>query len=171
MARVSLCWVAGLVFWSLSSQAAELFQTEPPFISLGAGMVEVFDDHPKGGLFIEYRPAFRLWNAGPWLFLGHGPDQALYAGGGLLLNLHLGSHWILTPSFGVGYFKPSEILDLGHELEFRSSLECAYQFNNGHRAGLCLGHLSNGGIAERNPGTEWLMLVYSIPLHFNAHTP
>lgn len=162
--RRVLVWALCLLLGSLCTLSAEIFDRDPPLISLGAGVGEVFDSHPKAGFMIEYRPAFRWHHVGSWVCLGQGADQAIYAGAGILMNLHCGSRWILTPSFGGGYFKPSDILDLGSELEFRSGLEFSFRFKNEQRLGLSLSHLSNGGISEKNPGTEILLLMYSIPL-------
>ena len=54
--------------------------------------------------------------------------------------------------------------DLGHELEFRSSIELSYRFDDRTRLGLSFYHLSNANIGDFNPGTEVLSIVYSIPL-------
>jgi lipid A 3-O-deacylase len=79
-------------------------------------------------------------------------------------ELWLNEHWVLIPSFGPGFFDNGRDLDLGQKLEFRSGLELAYRFYREFRAGLALFHLSNGGLSERNPGTEALALSLCIPL-------
>jgi hypothetical protein len=46
----------------------------------------------------------------------------------------------------------------------RSGIEVAYRFYERSRVGLALFHLSNGGLADKNPGTEVLALSLSVPL-------
>ena len=98
--------------------------------------------------------------------VGRGRNCDIFAALGILLELPLGERWMLIPSFGGGYYDMDEGLDLGSEVEFKSALECAYRFGNEHRLGIGFGHISNGGIAERNPGTEMLFVTYSFPLRF-----
>jgi hypothetical protein len=71
---------------------------------------------------------------------------------------------VLTPSFAAGYYDNGDGVDLGHEVEFRSSIELSYRFDNRTRLGVSFYHLSNASIGDTNPGTEVLSVVYSIPL-------
>jgi len=43
-------------------------------------------------------------------------------------------------------------------------LEVAYRFDDRSRLGLSISHYSNAGLGDDNPGTESLMLNYSVPL-------
>ncbi len=54
--------------------------------------------------------------------------------------------------------------NLHYPLEFRSSIECAYIFDDESRLGLQLSHISNASIARRNPGVESIVVIYSFPL-------
>ncbi|WP_422732780.1 acyloxyacyl hydrolase [Marinobacter azerbaijanicus] len=49
-------------------------------------------------------------------------------------------------------------------MEFRSGVKSFYRFHNKLRLGIELFHLSNGGIADRNPGTEVAFISLSFPL-------
>ena len=71
---------------------------------------------------------------------------------------------MLTPSLAPGLYREGGGKDLGHVIEFRSSVKLAYRFDNRARLGLDLYHLSNAGLANRNPGANALMLTYSMPL-------
>ena len=62
----------------------------------------------------------------------------------------------------MGAFSKGNGKDLGHEIEFRSTLEISYQLKNKNRIGLSVGHLSNAGIGDINPGTEILSLSYQV---------
>ncbi len=86
------------------------------------------------------------------------------------MNLQLGRGWVMTPSFGGGYYNASSGLDLGFDAEFRSGIEISKRFRNGHRLGLSFAHLSNGSLSDKNPGTESFGIVYSIPLDFIFRT-
>ena len=156
-----------LVGGPLSAAAAhEWFAPDPPLFSLSTGAAQIFDSHQEVYWGLEYRPAFRFFHLGPWLFFGTGKSDEFYAAVGVLLNLELGRGWVLTPGFGGGYYNASSGLDLGFDAEFRTGVELAKRFPNGHRLGLSLAHLSNGSLSDKNPGTETLGLVYSIPLDF-----
>ena len=153
-----------LAFLSPSAAAAHgWFATNPPLLSLSLGAAQIFDSHQEIFWGMEYRPAFRFCHFGPWLFFGSGKDNAFYAALGVLIDLELGHDWVLTPSFGGGYYDAENGMDLGFDAEFRSGIELTRRFRNGHRVGLAFSHLSNGSLSNRNPGTETLGLVYSFP--------
>ena len=142
----------------------ESFAPDLPLVSLNIGAAQIFD--PRMELFwgVEYRPAFRFLHLGPWLFFGTGKNAEFYASAGVLLDVQLGRNWLLTPSFGGGYYNASAGLDLGFNAQFRTGIEVAKRLKNGHRLGLAFTHLSNGSLSDKNPGTETLGLAYSIPL-------
>ena len=52
---------------------------------------------------------------------------------------------------------------LGGTLQFRSAVEFAFCFDDRSRLGLQIGHLSNAGIYSENPGTEFVVLNFSVP--------
>lgn len=159
-----------VLFLGLASPAAEAahewFAADPPLLSLGSGVAQIFDPHQEIYWTAEYRPAFRFFHLGPYLLFGTGRNDEFYAAVGVLLNIELGRGWALTPAFGGGYYDAGDGLDLGFDNEFRTSLELSRRFRNGHRLGLSFAHISNGSLSEKNPGTETLGLVYSIPLDF-----
>ena len=158
-----------LVAWLLDvapAAAHEWFADDPPLLSLNTGVAEIFDSHQEIYWGVEYRPAFRFFQLGPWMFFGTGRRHGFYAAAGVLLNLELGRDWVLTPSFGGGYYNASSGLDLGFDAEFRTAVELAKRFRNGQRIGISLAHLSNGSLSDQNPGTETVGFSYSIPLDF-----
>ena len=53
-------------------------------------------------------------------------------------------------------------------LEFRTSAELAYRFDNNNRIGVAITHLSNANIYNQNPGTETITLNYSVPMDFSG---
>tara|TARA_B100001123_G_scaffold439710_1_gene577124 strand:+ start:688 stop:1215 length:528 start_codon:yes stop_codon:yes gene_type:complete len=97
-------------------------------------------------------------------------DSATYFLLGIYLNDNIGtmvtgesSNFLLTPSFGVGAYDDGDGKKLGNTIEFRTTLEVSYQFENKNRIGLSFGHISNANIGDKNPGVEILSLSYQIP--------
>jgi hypothetical protein len=90
----------------------------------------------------------------------------LYAYAGLRFEVPLGGRWVLAPSTAAGLydFGRGRGKRLGLPLQFRSGIELAYRLSSGDRIGLCLYHLSNGGLAHGNPGTESLAVTWDVGL-------
>ncbi len=93
-----------------------------------------------------------------------GAQGSLYAYGGFRVEVPFGGRWMFIPGWAAGLYNRSEKFDLGGPLEFRSSLELAYRLHGGSRLGVCLYHLSNAGLFDRNPGSESLVVTYSADL-------
>ena len=68
------------------------------------------------------------------------------------------------PNFAIGGYRRGTAKDLGSVIEFRSGIEIAYRFGNAARLGVAISHISNASISDNNPGTESIVLSYSIPL-------
>jgi len=154
-----------LALWFAVAPPPALAGEDPPFLALGAGFFDINDNEEAAEFRIEYRGARRLWIFKPFGGLMATSDAAVYGYGGILLDVFFGRRWVLTPSFAAGLYENGSGKDLGHAVEFRSALELAYRFENRARVGLSFYHLSNSSLADNNPGTEVLTLVYSIPLH------
>ena len=155
-----------LLLIAIPATAHDWFAADPPLLGIGAGVAQIFATDQNVFWGVEYRPAFRCYHLGPWFFFGTGKNKEYYAAVGMLINIELGHNWILTPSFGAGYYNAANGLSLGFDAEFRSAIELTKRFSNDHRLGLCFAHLSNGSLSDYNPGTETLGLFYSIPLDF-----
>lgn len=138
---------------------------DPDFLSVAIGAFDLVQDHDKATEFrVEYRSDQKIWLVKPFVGLMGTTDSAIYGYGGFLLDVYFGKRWVLTPSLAAGYYDEGDGLDLGHEVEFRSSIELSYRFDNRSRLGISFYHLSNASISDDNPGTEVLSIVYSIPL-------
>ena len=153
-----------LALWFATAAPPALAGEDPPFLALGAGFFDINDNEEAVEFRIEYRSASRLWIVKPFGGVMVSSDAAFYGYGGILLDVFFGRRWVLTPSFAAGFYEDGSGKDLGHAIEFRSALELAYRFDNRVRVGLSFYHLSNASLADNNPGTEVLTLVYSIPL-------
>ncbi len=136
---------------------------EPDFMALSAGAFS-FDDPDTAGEFrAEYRSKLQWWIFRPFTGIMATTDAGVYGYGGLLVDVFFGTRWVLTPSFAIGGYVQGDGRDLGHLLEFRSQLELAYRFDDRSRLGLAVSHMSNGSIADHNPGVNSIVVTYAIP--------
>lgn len=170
----ALCIVASLVTGSLLGGAtAARAEDGPDLLSVGAGAFDVLRTHKKQRTVdyrLEYRSGLSLvdlpsWvRMSPWGGLEATGEGGFMATGGVLFDINLGSSFMLTPNFGVGLFSPGNGANLGSLVEFRSSAELSYRFENQSRIGVSFGHISNAGLGtSTNPGSEIITLYYHIP--------
>jgi hypothetical protein len=143
-----------------------LAEDDPSFLSVGAGWWDIIaQDDNQGDFRLEYRHGQRFLHIfKPWAGLEVTSAGGVWGGGGLLVDIYLGRRVVLTGSTGVGGFYKGDGKDLGHEIEFRSTIELGYRFDDRSRLSLAFGHLSNAGIGDDNPGTEVLTLYYHLPI-------
>ncbi len=138
---------------------------DPAFISLGLGYYDINRQSDEAVDFrLEYRHGQKLWIFKPWVGIEGTSDGAVYAAGGILVDVFFGRRVVVTGSLGAGYYEEGDGKDLGYELQFRSQIEMAYRFDDRSRLGLAFSHISNASLGDTNPGVEILNLYYSIPL-------
>lgn len=142
--------------------------TDQSYLSLSVGIWDVWDNEDDAtNLRAEYRHGDSLfWEIKPWLGAEVTTDGSLWGGGGLLADFNLTPNIYVVPSVGVGlYAQGGSDLDLGHPIEFRTQLEGGYQFMNNHRLGVAIGHTSNWGMDDDNPGAGTMNVYYNIPIN------
>ena len=105
----------------------------------------------------------------PFVGIESTSESALYLLGGVYLEDNLGdlikgkeSNYILTPSFGAGYYEDGDGKKLGNEIEFRTTIELSYEMINKNRIGISFGHISNANLGDKNPGVEVISISYQI---------
>jgi len=167
--RLSHRWLpvifSSVLILTASQASAQVIRTdEPDFLVLGAGAFDINDDMTAGEFDAQFRLNTRLWIFRPQVGLFVTTDAGFYAYAGFYSDFHLGDSFVLSPSISVGGFHEGDGKDLGGAVEFRSAVELAYKFENKARLGLQFGHLSNASIYDSNPGEEFLILNYSIPV-------
>ncbi len=155
--------VAGLMggFAPHSAQA-----DDPAFLSMSVGAYDFNKRKDTATEFrMEYRSDVKIWELKPFAAVAGTTNSSFFIGAGVLMDLYFGNRFVVTPSFAPHYYSKgsSDKKDLGHALEFRSQIEVAYRFDNRSRLGLAVSHYSNASIGNKNPGSETLSLVYSIP--------
>lgn len=116
----------------------------------------------EGG--IEYRHPIDVWKLAVAGGIFGNVDGAVYVFGGLRRDFRLGGPWLITPAFGIALYEEGDSKDLGGVFEFRSAIEIGHQWPNRHRVAFGIVHLSNAGIHDLNPGSNSLILTYSLPL-------
>ena len=154
--------------------AQPVFAADQPLVSLGIGGTDILNQETKaaGDLRIEYRSGLSLvpffedyFKVKPWVGVETTTRQSIFGGGGILIEIPLGPHWVLTPNMGVGAYGRSNGKNLGSVFEIRSTFEGGYVFDNGSRLVASFGHTSNGGVNRHNPGTEAAIISYQVPLN------
>lgn len=148
-----------------SALAQEGKKGDPDFFVFGAGYFDINDDMDAAEFRAEYHSDLKLWIFKPFAGIMATSDKAFYGYGGIKVDIFFGRRIVLTPSFALGYYEDGDGKDLGYPLEFRSSIELAYRFDDRSRLGLSLYHISNASLSEDNQGTEVLSLSYSLPIH------
>lgn len=132
-------------------------------LEVGLGAFEAFDEEPAAQGSVEYRIGSKIAFIGPALGLLANVDGGVYGYFGLYLDLAVGP-LTLTPMLAAGGYHEGSSEDLGGVFQFRQSLALTWRFDNGHRLGIKLGHISNADINDTNPGAEDLMITYALPL-------
>lgn len=123
-------------------------------------------DHSAAMLGAEYRFKDMYYGIRPTIGAFGAGDGELYGYAGINWDLPLGlAPFYITPGFNVGGYSSNDQKRLGYALEFRSTLEATYQFASHERVGLAISHLSNAGLGNKNPGTETIQAVFTIPLN------
>jgi hypothetical protein len=153
--------MAGLV-WASPGLAAD--GEEPDFLALSAGVFDINDDETSGEFRAEYRSNLRLWKIAPFIGGSVNTDGGFYGYAGLGVDIYFGRNIVLTPNAAFVAYEKGDSKDLGGFFNFRTGGEIAWRFDNWSRLGVAFHHISNAGIYESNPGTELLVMTYSIPL-------
>ena len=114
--------------------------------------------------------SYDFFNLKPFAGFEITSDSASYFLAGVYVEDNVGtlftnksSNFIITPSFGAGYYDDGDGKKLGNEIEFRTTLELSYQLENKNRIGISFGHISNANLGDKNPGTEILSLSFQKP--------
>ncbi|MFB0922334.1 MAG: acyloxyacyl hydrolase [Alphaproteobacteria bacterium] len=137
---------------------------DPDFFVIGGGWYDFNDNEEAFDFRAEYRSGYKaLGFIKPWAGIEATTEQAIYGAVGILTDLYFGRRWVVTPSFGAGLYGDGSGKDLGHTIEFRSQIELGYRFDDRSRISLALGHISNTGLGDSNPGTEIATIYYHIP--------
>lgn len=172
--RCSWGFAVALLLLPVAASAEAPFRLgRPREVVASSGVFEVLKDADTFEIGAEFRFAPRRFSWLPRFVPDLIPTAGtmassrgiLYAYGGLRIELPLADRWALGAGSAMGLYERAHGKHLNGPLEFRSHVELSFRLDNGSRVGLCLYHLSNGGLnQDGNPGSESLVLSYSAPL-------
>jgi hypothetical protein len=169
-----------IAFWPSAQAAAEnqreVFQRlgpieilgdAPSYAEVGLGAFDLFTDRDgsaerSGVAQIQLRWGRKLYLIGPVIGLMGNTDGGVFGYGGIYADLAYGN-FVVTPVLAAGGYSKGGSKDLGGVFQFRLELGVAYEFDDGTRIGVRLGHISNAGIHDDNPGEEELFITFAIP--------
>jgi hypothetical protein len=105
------------------------------------------------------------WSLRPAVGVMGTSEDAVYGHAGFRLDLPLAGRLgriTVTPQVAAGYYERGDDKNLGGSFHFRSGLEVSARLGRRQSLGLLFYHLSNAGIEDRNPGTESLVVTWSV---------
>ena len=162
--RSAMTCLLGAAAISLATAAAGQAADDPSYLTIGAGGWQVLRGSDTAGeVDLAYRSNYKLWFLKPHAGVMVATDGDYYAYAGLLTDLYWGKNIVTTLSTAMGGYGGGGY-NLGSHFEFRSGIEVAWRFEDASRLGIGFYHISNAGISDRNPGSESLILTYSVPI-------
>jgi hypothetical protein len=141
---------------------------DPDFLSVSVGAYDFNKQDDTATEFrMEYRSDYKMWELKPFAAVAGTTNGTYFVGAGVLMDIYFGRRFVITPSFAPHYYSKGsdDGKDLNYNLEFRSQIEFAYRFDNRARLGLGVSHYSNASLGNKNPGSETLSLIYSVPVN------
>jgi lipid A 3-O-deacylase len=156
--------VAALVAAIGAGACSAAYADDPGMVAFGAGAYDFLHNYKTPEFRGEYRFGEGIYVFKPLAGVFVTPRASVFAYGGIRADLIFAEHYVIMPVAAVGYYDRGNGKDLGSPLEFKTGAEFAWRFDNASRLGIAFDHLSNAGIAKRNPGEENLLLMYSWPL-------
>lgn len=161
--RVLAAWLTAAIALATASVPARA--DDPAFLTFQGGGWDVIQQHKVAAAWaLEYRDDTKLWIFKPFGGMMFNSNAGIDAYAGILLDVYLGRRIVAQLGFAPSIYYRGTGVDLGYPLEFRSSGEIAYRFDDRSRLGAQIYHLSNAGLGWTNPGTEVVMLSYSVPV-------
>lgn len=140
-----------------------LHGSEADLAMLGLGAFDPFDNGSAPAATLEYRFGRKLFFIGPAIGGMANTDGGLFGYFGLYFDLSAGPVYF-TGQLATGAYHQGDSRDLGGVFQFRQSIDLGYRFDNGHRLGVRVAHISNADIHDRNPGEEEYYLTYAVAL-------
>lgn len=155
---VALSAVSSLMTFSASAlpQGSEL--------KVGGAVWNVFDEADRYALHTAYihKPLQNYYGLRPTVLLVTADEGQHYFAAGVAKDVYLQGDFTVRVAFHAGIVDESE--ELGDSIEFYSSLSGLYRLNERVSLEAEIGHISNGGLGDINPGSE--SFVLSAHYHF-----
>ena len=159
--------IIGAAFFANQAIAAQQSaDSQTDYITGYVGYFDVIRNNWNAAQFgAEYRAKPIQYGIRPMAGINVTTDNSVYGYVGLDWDIPLwDKQFYLIPNFAAGAYKKGNGKELGGVIEFRSGLELDYQLPNSQRLGVAFNHISNASIYFHNPGSETVLVSYSIPL-------
>ena len=159
--RIAFAVATGLLLVGPLRARAEL----PASISIATGQYGFRKEVPHGlGIELQVRPSWEWNSIRPTVGVLTNSNGGAYVFAGFVVEVPLPLGLQLSPGFAPGVMMANDNSGhLGFPLEFRSSIEVSLERHDGTRVGVSFMHISNGRMADHNPGVEALMLSLTFP--------
>lgn len=129
-------------------------------LEVGAGAIESYETDTLAMVFARYHFPWEWNGIRFWAEISLIDGGSFWMGGGLRYDVRLNEDWRIGLASGPGYFHESDELDLGHEVEFYSSIELVRKVGKTSSVAAGIGHLSNAGLGDFNPGANTCRLSF-----------
>lgn len=158
---------------------------QPDLLGFSAGYYDALRDNDRTKRAVDFRAEYRsglsllpliapqtfsswerTFQIRPMAGVEATSDGALYGYGGFVFDLFLTRNIFISPNEVVGLYYRGNGKRLGSFVEFRSTIEAGYRFDNDMRISASLGHISNAGLSAYNPGTEIISGNVYIPINW-----
>jgi lipid A 3-O-deacylase len=151
-----------------TANAQTVLGDQPSYLDLAAGAFDIPIHRgavTTGEGRVEFRYGEKFFYIGPAVGLLVNGKGGVYGYGGFYADIAF-DRFVVTPLAAVGAYRRGDGPDLGGTLEFRLSINAAYELDNKSRVGLQIAHISNAGIYHRNPDDNEVLVTYAFPLHW-----
>ena len=127
-------------------------------LKAGAAVWNLFDDADRYALHVAYihKPLESFFGLRPTVLLVNADQGQHYFAAGVAKDLYEYNDFFLRVAFHAGIVDESK--NLGDTIEFYSSLSGHYKFTDSLSLEAEIGHISNGGLGDTNPGSESFVL-------------
>ena len=127
-------------------------------LKAGAAVWNLFDDADRYALHVAYvhKPLESFYGIRPTVLLVNADQGQHYFAAGLAKDVYKYNDFSVRVAFHAGLVDESE--NLGDTIEFYSSLAGQYKLTDSFSIEAEIGHISNGGLGDTNPGSESLVL-------------
>ncbi|WP_341213240.1 acyloxyacyl hydrolase [uncultured Limimaricola sp.] len=115
-------------------------------------------------IYVQHQLPTRIGTLEPVLGLSVSAAGDTWIGAGLQWTGELPHRTFVQLSLLPGLYAQTDGPELGHMIEFRSSVGVGYEFDNGARVSLQFDHRSNAELSDPNPGLETFGLRVALPI-------
>lgn len=149
--KYTLIVVVTFLFLTLAPTAYSRPMAE---LKTGAAIWSLMDDADRSAIHIAYtlRPLDEHYGVRPTILMIWADEGQRYFAAGLAKDLYENGPWSVRFSFHAGLMDSAE--ELGDTMEFYSALSGRYHLDSDWAIEAEVGHISNGGLGDTNPGSE-----------------